>query len=166
MPAAITAASPPSPVGWFVLGALAVCAALPARGSISLGGGIRRVPHFFTLTALTWVVGGLLLDAVASSVTSDAWMATARTGAIAALALGAAAMAQVPHYRSARYLIYPLLAAGALKLLLEDLPAGVPASLSVSFLAYGSALILAHRLARHAGQGVARVPAEDPSSQA
>jgi hypothetical protein len=45
-------------------------------------------------------------------------------------------------------LVYPTLAVGALKLLLDDLRKGRPATLFISFVLYGIALILAPRLAR------------------
>jgi len=151
-------AGPLSAVSWLVLAALVACVALPARGAVSVGGGIRRVPHFVTLAVFTWTVGGLLLWFVAASVTSEAWLATARTGVIAAIALSAAGIAQLPHFSTARFLVYPLLAAGGLKLLLEDLPSGVPASLAVSFLSYGAGLIVAHRLVRAATR-----PADEPT---
>lgn len=154
---------PLTAVGWLVLAALVACVALPARGAVSVGGGIRRVPHFVTLAVFTWTVGGLLLWFVAASVSYDAWLATARTGLIAAIALSAAAIAQLPHFSTARFLVYPLLAAGALKLLLEDLPSGVPASLAISFLSYGAGLIVAHRLVRTATRGAADSSPEIPA---
>ena len=46
------------------------------------------------------------------------------------------------------WLVYPLLALGGLKLLTEDLLSGRAATLSASFLLYGTALTLAPRLAR------------------
>jgi len=46
------------------------------------------------------------------------------------------------------WLVYPLLALTALKLLLEDLPAGRPLTLFVAFSLFGIALILAPRLLR------------------
>ena len=60
-------------------------------------------------------------------------------------------------FEEATWLVYPLLVAGGLKLLLEDLRAGRAATLVVSLAFYGGALILAPRLAR-------RTEKNEPSS--
>jgi hypothetical protein len=51
-------------------------------------------------------------------------------------------------WREAGWLVYPLLAATGLKILLEDLPRGRPATLFVAFALYGAALVAVAR-ARH-----------------
>jgi hypothetical protein len=50
--------------------------------------------------------------------------------------------------REAEILVYPVLAAGGLNLLLEDIPAGWPATLVASLMFFGGALILAPALTR------------------
>ena len=56
------------------------------------------------------------------------------------------------HLREASWLVYPVLALGALKLLVEDFPAGRPMTLLVALALYGGALIAAPRLRRRRGQ--------------
>ena len=51
-------------------------------------------------------------------------------------------------WQGARLLVYPILVAGGVKLVFEDLRAGSASTLFVSLAAYGSALILAHRVTR------------------
>jgi hypothetical protein len=48
----------------------------------------------------------------------------------------------------AAWLVYPVLIAGAVKLLMEDVPAGRPGPLVVSLAVYGGAMILSPRLVR------------------
>ncbi len=60
-------------------------------------------------------------------------------------------------WREAGWLAYPVLVATGLKVLLEDLPSGRPATLFVSFGLYGLALILVPRLR-------ARSPAKQPAA--
>ena len=50
--------------------------------------------------------------------------------------------------REAGWLVYPVLSAGAVKLLAEDLRVGSPAALVASFVLLGGALIVAPRLGR------------------
>ena len=53
-----------------------------------------------------------------------------------------------PRFVEARWLVYPVLLVGAVKLLLEDVPAGRAATLVLSFALYGAALIVAPKLAK------------------
>lgn len=81
-------------------------------------------------------------------------LAVARTAVLVALVLALAWLA--PRGQSELVmLVYPLAAIGALKLLLQDLPAGRPATLVVSLGLYGALLILLPRLQR---TGNARLP--------
>ena len=48
-------------------------------------------------------------------------------------------------WREAGWLVYPVLAATALKILLEDLPRGRPATLFLAFALYGAALVAVTR---------------------
>jgi hypothetical protein len=109
------------------------------------------------LGATAALVGlGLLARSLAPVVSSapgpaaDAgFLATLRTFAIAAAAIAAALVGvRSPRTRELRWLVAPLLALGGLKLLVEDLPRGRPASQFLGFALYGVALIVAPRLAR------------------
>jgi len=82
-------------------------------------------------------------------------IATGRTAVLAGAAVLAAWLGARPAWRELGWLAWPLLALGGLKLLLDDLPHGRPATLIVSFACYGGALILVPRLraARQATAG-------------
>ena len=135
---------------WVALGAmLATYAVLAPVGE---GTSPRaRIPQ--TIVAALVVVGldaalaGLLAAATGAG-ESGPMLATLRTGALAALSLGAARASRHGSMREMEWLVYPLLALGGLKLLTEDLLSGRAATLSASFLLYGTALTLAPRLAR------------------
>jgi hypothetical protein len=74
--------------------------------------------------------------------------ATARTAVLAGLALALAWAAQRASLPELGWLVYPLLAAGGLKLLLEDMRQGRPATLVASLALYGAVLVLAPRWLR------------------
>ena len=61
-----------------------------------------------------------------------------------------AALGRFTRLEQARWLVYPVLVAGGLKLLVEDLRVETPAGLVASFALYGSALIFAPGLAHRA----------------
>ncbi|MEE8526379.1 MAG: hypothetical protein V3T72_20780 [Thermoanaerobaculia bacterium] len=108
------------------------------------------------LLALTVVVGGgvvviLAVPLVAGSPADPAIVATVRTAVLAASALGLA-MAAKTRLRTAP-LVYPSLLVGAVKLMIEDFPAGNPSTLFLSLAFFGSALILAPRRLRAAEGG-------------
>jgi hypothetical protein len=57
-------------------------------------------------------------------------------------------MSRHPRWPEVVWLLYPVLGLGAVKLVLDDLRRGRPATLFLSFVLYGAALILAPRIAR------------------
>jgi hypothetical protein len=66
------------------------------------------------------------------------------------VAVGLSVASRHARARSAAALVYPVLLAGAAKLLYEDLRVGVAATLFAGFAVYGVALIVAPRLRHHA----------------
>jgi hypothetical protein len=83
-------------------------------------------------------------------------LATLRTGALVVAAVVAAWMGREPAYLEAGWLAYPLLGITGLKVLLEDLPRGRPATLILGFACYGLGLILVPRIrARRGSAGAA-----------
>lgn len=85
---------------------------------------------------------------------AGAALAVLRTALLSISAVARALLGRSGRLREAAWLVYPLLVAGGLKLLFEDLRTGRPAALVLSFALYGGALILALRLARReAGAG-------------
>ena len=121
--------------------------------------GWPRVPPFLAAVLAACAVGAAaetgLLAALGRLAVQDAGVAaTARTAVLAALALGLAWTAQRASLPELGWLVYPLLAAGGLKLLLEDVRQGRPATLVASLALYGAVLILAPRWLRP-GEGPA-----------
>ncbi len=76
------------------------------------------------------------------------FLAAIRTGVLAISAVGLAYLGRRIPASECVWLVYPLLALGALKFLFEDLSAGRPLTLFIAFTLYGIALIAAPRLLR------------------
>jgi len=117
----------------------------PARGSDAR---LARIPRtaialLVTAAAAAWIASAALSDATAPGVA-----AAIRTSVLAATAVGLAWVGARTRLSEAAWLVYPTLAAGALKLLVEDLPRSNAASLFVALAAYGGAMIAAPRLMR------------------
>jgi hypothetical protein len=72
--------------------------------------------------------------------------AVLRTAILAALARGLALAARRGTWPELGWLVYPLVALGGVKLLLQDLREGRPATLVLSLALYGAVLVLAPRL--------------------
>ncbi len=139
-------------------GLAGVAALLAAAGCAWVTG---RVPRTGPLERIPPLVVELvvLLGAAAAAVawlapvvagsgagTSPGALATLRTAALVAAVFGATLAGRTPAFDEAAWLAYPLLGVGGLKILLEDLPRGRPASLVLGFAFYGLALILVPRL--------------------
>ncbi len=78
-------------------------------------------------------------------------LAVVRTAVLAVAAIGLAwTRRRMEFFTDVSWLAYPLLVAGGMKLLLEDLRVGGPAALVVAFGFFGAALILVPRLQRAA----------------
>jgi hypothetical protein len=73
-----------------------------------------------------------------------------RTAFLVTTALALAGLGRADARREAAWLGYAVLALAGLKILAEDLPAGTPATLIVTFGLYGGALLLVPRLRRRA----------------
>jgi hypothetical protein len=113
----------------------------------------RRMPQAIVAAALALCTTGLLVTAVVVGTSSlggaqPAVVATVRTGAMALLVVVLAGGARRFGLVELGWLVYPLLALGAVKLVAEDLGRGRPTTLFFSLVLYGGALILAPRLLR------------------
>ena len=76
------------------------------------------------------------------------WLAAGRTGVLAGSAILLAALWRVRGLPELKWLAYAALAAGAVKILLQDVPQGRAASLVAALVLYGLALIVAPRWLR------------------
>lgn len=141
-----------------------ICLALPrpvATGPESFASKAPRV--LFSLILIVGAATSLLYTAVrlVPAVAEDPGaLSVLRTAILAAAAVALAWAGRFSRLREARWWVYPALVFGGLKLLLEDLTAGRPGTLFLSFVLYGSALIVAPRLMRHATDGE---PSDEPA---
>lgn len=113
----------------------------------------NRIPRF-VLALLAALGGGAVLVLVLVRALAGqppdadaAVVAAVRTGIVSGAAVALAALSRMPPCFELRWLVYPLFVFGGLKLALEDLPQGRPTTLFLAFAFYGTALILAPRLA-------------------
>ena len=140
---------------------LAWLAALAAAGGWTVLATDRRAPRsgwgrtpqlllaILVVFALGKAVQMGLWAALGERLTADPGVAAVlRTAVLAALALGLAVAARREPWPELRWLVYPLVALGGVKLLLQDLRQGRPATLVLSLAIYGTVLVLAPRLTK------------------
>ena len=73
-------------------------------------------------------------------------VATVRTGVLVIGAFLLAGAGRREAWREASWLVYPIVVVTGLKILVEDLPGGRPATLFITFGLYGAALLLVPRI--------------------
>ena len=123
---------------------------------------VAHAPRLLVTVLLVWSAGGWLISLIAPALPAAAGhpdagiLATIRTSVLAAAALALAWAGRFERFRESAWLLYPLLAIGGLKLLVEDLPRSRPATLFVALALFGGALIIAPRLSK--GGGIAMPP--------
>ncbi len=120
-----------------------------------------RVPKLLMIAVLALGLGGIVVTAGVQLLprpegsgafgVDPAHVAALRTGVLAASSVLLAFAGRWKRFYGASWLVFPVLIAGAAKMLLEDLPAGRPSTLFLSLGLYGGALILVPRLLRRAG---------------
>lgn len=133
------------------------CLGFRRRAAPVEGHWYAAVPGALLFALAVWGGGALVVAMLALGsgplAADPGLLATLRTAVLAAAALALAAAGRMPALREAGLLVYPALFAGAIKLLVEDLPTGRPATLALAFALYGTALILAPRLLRRGRSG-------------
>jgi len=146
--------SPFSPTSLIVLAAIGVCWLMPIAPAAESWGVYSRLPRLIIIVALAWSLGGWIIAVAVPALSSSPGggaeagiVATVRTSILALAALALAWIGRQDRFREAGWLLYPLLVAGGLKLLVEDLPHSKPATLFLALALYGGALIAAPRLA-------------------
>ena len=139
------------PLGWVAAMAAAAGWAVLATDPGAPRSGTARVPQLLLATLAVFALGKALQaglwSALGERVTGDPGVAAVlRTAVLAALALALAWGARRGTWPELGWLVYPLVALGGVKLLLQDLRDGRPATLVVSLALYGAVLVLAPRL--------------------
>jgi hypothetical protein len=129
---------------------------LATDSGASRSGG-ARVPQLLLAVLVVSSLGKALQlglwAALGERVAADPGVAAVlRTAVLAALALGLALVARRGAWPELGWLVYCLVAIGGVKLLLQDLREGRPATLVVSLALYGAVLVLAPRVLK-AGEG-------------
>ncbi len=102
----------------------------------------------FGIGSVVVTLCGRLVPTTADATADPGILAAMRTGVLAASAVALAWLSRRPRWPEAFWLLYPALALGGVKLLLDDVRRGRPATLFFSFVLYGATLIFAPRLAR------------------
>jgi hypothetical protein len=154
-----------------VLAVSGVCAALPVAMHGRTWGRFSRLPKLALIVVVVLALGtiavrvGLRLLPAANDATPDvAFVGVLRTAVLAISALILAMAGRAEKLHEAVLLVYPVLILSGMKLLFEDLRTGRPATLFVSLVIYGGALIVAPRLARGARLARFRERAPDRDS--
>jgi hypothetical protein len=94
-----------------------------------------------------WLLAGWLMELVAPEI-SRPFVATARTGVLAGLAVALAWFGRRWSLLELTWLVYPVMTIGAGKLLWEDFPVGRPLTIFMALALYGGALLVTPRLVR------------------
>jgi hypothetical protein len=138
-----------------VLAAALVVGLAPITTHRRTWGPLAHAPKVLLLVLLVYCLDGLVAALLIGAIgdggaagTDMAAVAAIRTTVLAVLAFSLAWIARYDRFLEAAWLVYPLLVVGGLKLVLEDLRAGRPATLFVSLAVYGGVLIFAPRLLR------------------
>jgi hypothetical protein len=140
-------------VAWLAALAAAAGWAVLATDGRAPRSGWARAPQLVLAALVVLAVGRALQlglwTALGTGAASDPAVGAAlRTAILAALALGVAVASRRRSWPELAWLVYPLVALGGVKLLLDDLRVGRPATLVLSLALYGAVLVLAPRLLR------------------
>ena len=135
----------------------AACLAIPPTASGAGPDGVRvpflaSVSRFILAVVLLVVSGGIavwwLAPLIASEPVDAGVFASMTTIVLAASAVAVAAVFRITSWVEFRWLVYPVLVAGGLKLVVDDFRHSTPATLFAALAVYGVVLILAPRLLR------------------
>ena len=144
--------SPVTPTAWLVVGAVLVCwwMALAPSSPADAHGAVTALTLLLVVAAaaVCVIVTRAMVFPVFDVTLRPALVATTRTAIFAAGAVLVAWLGTRPATRACGWLLYPIVGWGLLKLLFEDFRVSPASLLFVALGLYGSALILAPRLAR------------------
>jgi hypothetical protein len=136
------------------LWAVALCSWIPVSTRSESWGVYSRLPRLAVVAVLVWAVGGVAITLLTPPLAgppgaADPGMVAAiRMAVLVAGVMLLAVTGRYERFLEGSWLVYPVLIAGAVKLLVEDLPNSRAATLFVALALYGGALIAAPRLVR------------------
>ncbi|HEY3124863.1 MAG TPA: hypothetical protein VGK70_12490 [Thermoanaerobaculia bacterium] len=148
--------TPLTAAGLCAIGAAAACYVLLAREKGEANRARERFPRLMLAVTVAFGGGAFAIVAIKNLIgggpasLDSAAIAAARTAVLAVAVFLLAAARRRAALPELAWLTYGVLSIGAVKLLIEDLPGGRPATLFVAFLFYGAALLAAPRLLRRA----------------
>ncbi len=137
-----------------VIGVAVVYCGLPVASHGRTWGRFSGVPKLAVLIVLALGLGGIVVTLIAPALpaagaTPDpAALAALRTAVLSVSAVLLALGGRWPRIRETEWLVYPVLLAGGVKLVAEDVRTGRPAGLLLSFALFGCALMLVARMTR------------------
>ncbi|HYN10889.1 MAG TPA: hypothetical protein VES67_26135 [Vicinamibacterales bacterium] len=141
---------PPLPTpAWTVMAAALLCFVIASLGATNSDRVVSFVRTLFGALVVAGLCSVLILQAgpgLIGAAPDAGGLATLKSIVLAAAAVLLAWTRRVSQLAELSRLTYPLLIAGGLKILLEDLASSRPATLFVAFALYGAALILAPRV--------------------
>jgi hypothetical protein len=140
-----------TPVAWLTLAVTAACATMRPAPHGNLGDLVTRIGRLLIAGACVFVAGGaaiMLLAPVVAGTPPDAGiLASLRTAllSVSVVALGAAG--RFRHTAIFARLVYPVLALGGVRLLVDDFRHSEPSTMFLALALYGAALAFGPRLA-------------------
>ena len=160
----------PAPWGWPAYGVLAALLAahlvLAARRGPGPGPWGLRLPCFLLGAMGLLGLAALAVRAGQTGAGDPGALAALRTGVLALAAVAAGALGRWFPAGDLGWLVHPLLAATAVKLVAQDVPQGRPLTLTLAFTCFGLALLaapaLARRNSRHGASGSAEMDGQEP----
>ena len=136
-----------TPVAFLTLASLAGAHLYPLerRGTLPLPWSLRLPSLAFGALAFL-ALGGLAAAGLGTFVTDPGLLVSLRTCLLVAMAVAAAGMGRWKTASELVWLAYPILGCAVLKLVLDDLPNGKPASLFLAFTFFGAGLLLVPKI--------------------
>ena len=107
---------------------------------------VERLPSLGFGALGTFALGGLAAAACGEVVKDPGAIAALRTAIVVGLAVGSAGMGRWKAASELPWLSYPVLGCAAVKLILEDLPNGRPATMFLAFTLFGAGLLVVPKL--------------------
>jgi hypothetical protein len=134
----------------------AVCLAIPPEKSVTAAGTppplLASISRFMLAAVLMVGSGGITIWSLAPLVAGEpvdaGVFASMTTVVLAGSAVAVAAVFRITGWVEFRWLVYPVLVAGGLKLIADDFRHSTPSTLFGALAVYGVALILAPRILR------------------